>query len=112
MDMATPLTLEAVFTWISLPFGAAMLAFLAKFLQRKILQEDVSVEKAKTETDIVTLLRGELDRLAGLNSILSVKIQELQNEIHSLRSENLDLKLELKDLKLQLKKLSSNSSKT
>lgn len=100
-------TIQSVVTWTSLPVAAAILAFFAKFMQRKIIQEDVSVEKAKTETDIVTLLHTELDRLAVVNTALSLRIQELQNEVHSLRSENLDLKIELKELKSLLKKLST-----
>lgn len=87
--------------------GALIVGLFTKFTFRKFAEEETATNSAEGKTDIIELLRQEVDRLAAVNESLSTKLAELQNQIITLRMENAELKAEIQQLNLQIKSLKS-----
>jgi FtsZ-binding cell division protein ZapB len=108
MDETTTTTTNAIAEWVKLGgvtgVGGLVAALFTKFAFRKFAEEETASQGAKGESDIIELLRSEVDRLAGMNEQLSKKLAELQTQIINLRSENAELKGEIQALNLQLKR--------
>ncbi len=104
---------ETIAEWLKLAsatgIGGLIMVFFAKFAFRKMVEEGTATERASGETDIITLLRQEVDRLAGLNDSLQAKVAELQTEIIALRAENAELKAEVQLLNRQMAAWKANA---
>ncbi len=104
---------DTIAEWLKLAgatgIGGLIMVFFAKFAFRKMVEEGTATERASGETDIITLLRQEVDRLAGLNDSLQAKVSELQTEIIALRAENAELKAEVQLLNRQMAAWKANA---
>lgn len=84
--------------------GGLLFALFAKITMRKIVEEKTATSSANAQTDVIQLLRAEVDRLAEINETLSNRIADLQNEIIQLRQENAELKNEVSILNNEIKR--------
>lgn len=89
--------------------GGLILAFFTKFTFRKFAEEETAAQRAGGETDIIEVLRREVDRLAALNETLSVRVSELHEQLIQLRFENAELKAEIQALNIEIRGLRNAS---
>lgn len=64
------------------------------------------IEKTKGETDIVQLLRSELERMAKQNDKLATLVNKLQAQVIELTSKNAKMNLQIQMLDFELKGMS------
>lgn len=79
-----------------------VLLLIVAFLAQKLLKSSVETGAG---TDVVSLLRSELDRLATHNTTLTTKLNELQHEIIQLNTQLIALSKENASLHSEVQRL-------
>jgi uncharacterized protein YlxW (UPF0749 family) len=69
-----------------------------KRIMLKSAKDTTEIKSAEAKTDVIELLRSEVERLSAINSKLSESLNELQQENIKLRQEILDLRSTVNDL--------------
>jgi predicted RNase H-like nuclease (RuvC/YqgF family) len=70
-----------------------------KRIMLKSAQDTTETKSAEAKTDVIELLRSEVERLSAINSKLSESLNELQQESVKLQQENIKLRQEILDLR-------------
>lgn len=93
-------------TWLGGGVAAALAAAFA-FQKARAMWESNSatIDKAKGEGDIVSLLRTELERMAAQNDKLANLVNKLQSQVFELSSKNARLQRQIEMMDFDLKSM-------
>lgn len=77
--------------------GAAVAAILAWFKLRRVAAGDIKQTTADdAASDVIAMLREEVERLSNQNTKLAAIVNELQMQVVELRQENAELRADVK----------------
>lgn len=92
--------------------GLPMLWLFAKRMAVKLASDELSINSVNSQTQVIDMLRDEVERLGGINGRLSASLNELHIENIKLRKEISDLHETVNRMSEKLNSLSRQTEST